>query len=300
MIKHLVLMLPIFVACGTWRDTGANAEFVSHHADKIATSHNKTAPLLIMQRHQSEDSIIHSVWMGFKRTDFTLNGRSCLIVEPKKRMKGNPWIWRTEFFGHEPQGDSTLLAKGFCVVYIDLQDMYGAPVSLDLMDAYYSYLTTTKHLNRKAVLEGFSRGGLFAFNWAARRPERVSSIYVDAPVCDFKSWPGDKGKGDGSAGDLEKLKKVYGFADDAAAMAWQLNPVDNLKPLANAKIPILCVCGEADTVVPVDENINIIEQRYLEMGGEIKLIRKPGVGHHPHSLKDPAPIVDFVLKHFKK
>jgi hypothetical protein len=21
------------------------------------------------------------------------------------------------------------------------------------------------------------------------------------------------------------------------------------------------------------------------------------VGHHPHSLKDPAPIVEFVLKH---
>ena len=197
------------------------------------------------------DSITYSTWMGFKKTDFKLNGRNCFIVEPLKRKKGSPWIWRTEFFGHEPQGDSTLLAKGFCAVYIDLQDMYGAPVSLDLMDEFYSYLIQNKKLNAKTVLEGFSRGGLFAFNWAARNPAKVSCMYVDAPVCDFKSWPAGKGKGAGSPGDWEKLKKVYGFADDEAATAYKLNPIDNLKPLADANIPILCVCGGADTVVPV-------------------------------------------------
>jgi hypothetical protein len=29
----------------------------------------------------------------------------------------------------------------------------------------------------------------------------------------------------------------------------------------------------------------------------MELISKAGVGHHPHSLKDPEPIVRFVLKH---
>jgi len=33
------------------------------------------------------------------------------------------------------------------------------------------------------------------------------------------------------------------------------------------------------------------------LGGPITVIVKPGVGHHPHSLKDPQPIVDFVYKH---
>ena len=33
------------------------------------------------------------------------------------------------------------------------------------------------------------------------------------------------------------------------------------------------------------------------MGGTFKVIHKEKVGHHPHSLKDPAPLVDFVLKH---
>jgi hypothetical protein len=45
----------------------------------------------------------------------------------------------------------------------------------------------------------------------------------------------------------------------------------------------------------VGENTAIAEKRYLELGGTIKVIHKPGVGHHPHSLKDPTPLVDFVL-----
>ncbi|HLL43407.1 MAG TPA: GDSL-type esterase/lipase family protein, partial [Segetibacter sp.] len=232
-----------------------------------------------------------SKWMGFNRTDFVLQGRNCLVVEPTTAAPGKPWIWRTEFFGHEPQGDSTLAAKGFHVVYIDLQDMYGAPVALDLMDKFYEYLVQEKDLNKKTVLEGFSRGGLFAFNWAARNPGKVSGIYVDAPVCDFKSWPGGKGKGVGSPSDWGKLKKVYDFASDQEAMEYKGNPIDNLEPLAQAKIPILCVCGETDEVVPMAENISIVEERYKKLGGEIKIIAKPNNGHHPHSLKDPTPIV---------
>ncbi len=51
------------------------------------------------------------------------------------------------------------------------------------------------------------------------------------------------------------------------------------------------------TLPPVSENTAIIEQRYKTMGGQIQVIHKTDVGHHPHSLKDPKPIVDFILKH---
>ena len=69
--------------------------------------------------------------------------------------------------------------------------------------------------------------------------------------------------------------------------------------IANAKIPIIHVVGDADKVVPVSENTAIAEKRYKKMGGIFKVIHKPGVGHHPHSLADPKPIVDFVLSHTK-
>ena len=67
--------------------------------------------------------------------------------------------------------------------------------------------------------------------------------------------------------------------------------------MAQAHIPLLHVVGDADEVVPVTENTAILEQRYRALGGSIQVIHKPGVGHHPHSLQDPAPIVEFVLSH---
>jgi pimeloyl-ACP methyl ester carboxylesterase/lysophospholipase L1-like esterase len=235
-----------------------------------------------------------SDWKGFERSDFTVAGRTALLVRPKTPAPGNPWIWRTEFFGHEPQGDIALLGKGFHVAYINLQNLYGAPVAIEAMDSFHDHLTKTFGLSQKVVLEGFSRGGLFAFNWAAHRPVAVAGLYVDAPVCDIKSWPGGKGKGKGSPGDWQKLLKVYGLTE-AQAIAYDKNPVDTLAPLAKAGVPILAVVGDADKTVPVSENIDIVEKRYQALGGKIQVIRKPGCDHHPHSLPDPAPIVDFVV-----
>ena len=53
----------------------------------------------------------------------------------------------------------------------------------------------------------------------------------------------------------------------------------------------------ADEAVPFEENSKLVEARYRQLGGKIELIVKPGGNHHPHSLKDPTPIVNFVLKH---
>jgi pimeloyl-ACP methyl ester carboxylesterase len=237
-----------------------------------------------------------SSWNGYDRYDFTVDGRNCLVVVPKTAARGKPWIWRTEFFGHEPQADLALLAHGFHVVYIDVQDMYGGPPAMKHMDAFYDRLTGQHGLSKKTVLEGFSRGGLFAYNWAARHPERVACIYADAPVCDFKSWPGGKGRSAGSPAGWQRVLKVYGLTE-AEALAYRHNPIDSLRPLAAAGVPLLHVVGDADEVVPVEENTAIVEKRYKELGGQIRVIVKKGVGHHPHSLVDPAPIVDFILKH---
>jgi pimeloyl-ACP methyl ester carboxylesterase len=239
-----------------------------------------------------------SQWHGGERHDFICGGRAALLVCPVRPAQGRPWIWRMEFFGHEPQADAALLAKGWHVAYLDMQNLYGAPPALDAMDAFYRRLTAGRGLAPKVVLEGFSRGGLFSLNWAARHPQRVACIYHDAPVCDFRSWPLGFGKGKGSPDDWARLRQAYGLTDEAAR-AGDMSPIHHLAPLAKAQIPLLHVVGDADEVVPYEENTAIVEQRYRELGGKIEVIHKPGVKHHPHSLVDPTPIVDFILAHFK-
>lgn len=237
-----------------------------------------------------------SDWNGYERLDFEVDGRPCLLVRPQKAAEGAPWIWRTEFFGHEPQADLALLDRGWHVAYMQVSDMYGAPAALDHMDRFYDELTGRRGLARKLTLEGFSRGGLYAFNWAARHPDRVASIYGDAPVCDFKSWPGGRGVGVRSEREWEQCLAAYGLTEEQA-LVYAGNPVDQLAPLAEAKVPILSVCGDADEAVPLAENSQVMANRYRALGGEMQLILKPGGKHHPHSLKDPAPIVEFILRH---
>lgn len=235
-----------------------------------------------------------SQWNGFDRYDFEVDGKSVLVVTPKEPAKGRPWVWHGEFFGHKPAPDVALLKEGFHIVYLKVPDMLGSPKAVKHWDACYAKMTGEFRLAKKVALVGLSRGGLYCYNWAIANPDKVACLYADAPVCDFKSWPGGKGKGPGSARDWKLVMEQWGFKDEAEALAYGGNPVDNLKPLADAKVPLLHVFGDADEVVPWEENTGLIAERYPKLGGSITLIRKPGVKHHPHGLEDSTPIVEFI------
>jgi len=237
-----------------------------------------------------------SAWNGFDRYDFSVDGRTCWVVAPQKVAEGRPWVWRARFFGHEPQADIALLNEGFHLAYCDVANLFGSPQAVKHWNAFYDVMTERYELAKRPALEGMSRGGLIIYNWAAANPDKVACIYGDAPVCDFKSWPGGKGSGQGGGAAWQQCLAAYGLTE-TEALAYKHNPIDNLKPLADAGVPLLHVVGDADVVVPVEENTAIVERRYKEMGGSIQVIHKPNVGHHPHALKDPGPIVAFVLTH---
>jgi lysophospholipase L1-like esterase/pimeloyl-ACP methyl ester carboxylesterase len=238
-----------------------------------------------------------SDWNGYSRHDFEIAGRSVSVVAPATPAPGVPWVWHGEFFGHKPAPDIALLARGFHIVSLQVSDMLGSPPAVALWNQCYAELTTRYGFNRKPALVGLSRGGLYCYNWAIANPDKVSCLYADAAVCDFKSWPGGKGKGKGDPGNWALVLKLWNFPDEAAALAYTGNPVDALAGLAERKVPLLHVFGDADDVVPWEENTGLVATRYEAMGGPITLIRKPGVGHHPHGLDDPTPIVEFIAKH---
>lgn len=236
-------------------------------------------------------------WRGFKRHNITVDGCKAWIVEPKQAAPGNPWTWCMEFPDAftDRTGVPQLLEKGFHHVHITVGNTHGCPAAVKHFDEFYKVLQAGG-LAKKGTLIGISRGGLYCYNFAAAFPARVNVIYGDAPVCDFKSWPGGKGKGKGSPGDWNALIKNYGFKDEAEALAYKGNPVDNLAPIAAAKIALVHVVGDVDKVVPVEENTALIEKRYRELGGKITVHHKPTCDHHPHGLDDPKPVVDFILE----
>ncbi len=215
----------------------------------------------------ASDSPSSDTWHGFKRELFTVDGCVAWIVEPREAAPGKPWTWCMEY----PDaftvrtGVPQLLERGFHHVYIKVGNTFGSPAALRHLDAFYRVLME-RGLATQGVLIGVSRGGLYAYNWAALNPEKAVAIYGDAPVSDFKSWPGGKGSGKGSPANWTSLLENYGFATEADALAYAKNPIDNLAVLAKAKIPLLHVVGDTDDIVPVAENTAVIERRYAELG----------------------------------
>lgn len=239
---------------------------------------------------------VTDTWRGCIRHRFPVAGCTAWVVEPRAPAPGRPWTWCLEFPDAftERTGVPELLERGFHHLHLEVGNTFGSPSALKQFDAFYQVVTNAGLASRGALI-GISRGGLYAYNWAVQDPGRVACIYGDAPVCDFKSWPGGRGRGKGSPGDWLKLIRDYGFNDEAGALAYPGNPVDRLEILARAGIPLLHVVGDTDEVVPVSENTALMERRYRELGGQMTVLHKPGVGHHPHGLDDPKPVVEFIV-----
>ncbi len=236
-------------------------------------------------------------WNGFKLHTFKLDDVTCMVAKPKTPAKGKPWVLRARFWGHQPAADIELLKRGYHIAYCDVANRYGDPVAIDRWNKFYTLMIRTFKLNRKVALEGMSRGGLIIFNWAKAHPTKVSCIYGDNPVCDIRSWPGGK-TGKFYKSGWTTCKKLFKITDETAK-DFKGNPIDGLEKLAKANVPVLLILGTSDDVVPNKENGILLAERYKKLGGSVTIITKP-TGHHPHALKDPKPIVDFIVKHTPK
>jgi len=244
-----------------------------------------------------------TAWHGFERQHFKVAGRSAYVVVPKEAVAGNPWIWRARFPDFHYEMDVELLKHGYHIGYVDVAGLFGASPAMEIGDAFYDVMTQTRELSKKPVLEGVSRGGLFVYNWAARHPDRVTCIYCDTPVLDFKSWPAGKGTGIGSAGTWKQCLAVYKLTE-AEALKYDKLPLNHASIIAEQKIPLLHIVSETDTVVPPAENTYEFQKRLKEFNHELEVISvKQGTekshGHH-FTHPDPERVVKFIRQHVEE
>ena len=269
---------------GVHPNTGGHAQLAHHYYELLSQPTGTRAPVKAT-----------SQWNGFDRHDVQLpkSKAKATLVIPHTAAKGQPWIWRARFFGHQPALDLALLDRGYHLAYVDVGNLYGNKTAMERGEELHQLLTSKFNLNEKPILEGMSRGGLFIFNFAAKHPDKVSVIYGDNPVCDFKSWPGGQ-SGKLSKGDYDRCLKAYGItADQAKAHPQITNPsfAEKLKG-----IPVALVIGTADNVVPPKENAELVAANLTKLNSSLKVWRKPGLGHHPHGLSPVEPLLRFLLE----
>lgn len=236
---------------------------------------------------KSSRKIIQGRYVMPKIIEYSFNGYAATVITPDK--PNGKWIWKTEFLYAFDKAEQALVEDGYTRVNYKISDMYGSYNAVRLMHAFHLDLLTRFPLCKKTNLFGFSRGGLYAFNYSLFYPEYVDKVYLDAPVLDLASWPWEDSPE--QAGMLEEycltkdtLKKFRG------------SPVYNFKEFFSNELPLLVVAGGSDEVVKFEDNAGKLIDYAKKNGENIKYIVKPECGHHPHSLDDVTPILDFIEK----
>lgn len=217
--------------------------------------------------------------------NFTFNGYEATILIPDN-FSGE-WVWKTEFFYAFDTAEQELFRLGYARVYYKISDMYGSDRAVRLMHAFHLHIIQKYGFTKKPTLFGFSRGGLYAFNYALYYPEYVAKIYLDAPVLNLRSWPQRRSK------EYEELLNEYNL-DEKIYEKGGFSPIDYLEEFSKNNLPVFIVAGDSDKTVPPKENCEIMVQYYKEHHLKIDYIVKRGCDHHPHSLDDVTPIINFV------
>ena len=241
-------------------------------------------------------------WYGYRRHNFELDGHTGFIVEPPHPAPGLPWSWCLQWAeAFVPRTPALqLLERGFHHVHFNVFDTYMNEEGIRLQEKFYAMLQSM-HFNPKAALIGMSYGGLFSLRWAAEHPETVGAMYLDAPVCDLAFAAKQKEGNQRYLHFAEEAAKhfiAYNAPDAEALEKHPLSPLNNYQKIAEAGIPILAIRSGQDLSVIPESNIDILEERIKNAGGNIQIIRRDLYGHHPHGLDDPTPLTGFILQHY--
>jgi len=237
-------------------------------------------------------------WNGFQRLRFTIEGHPCFLTQPVLTAPGKPWVWRTSFPDYHAEVDLELLRHGWTVGYVECLDQLGSDAALDLMDRFYAHLTQQLGFAPRPALEAVSRGGLHAYRYAARHPERIACLYADTPVMDLKSWPLGW---PGARKEVGDALAAYGFKDESELRAYRGNPVDLLEPIARAKVPLRHVISLNDEVVPPEQNTLEAQRRLGSFGAGLDLVTVAEGTLESHGHHFPLPEVfasaRFIRRH---
>ena len=237
-----------------------------------------------------------SEFYGFQMEEFVFGGQNAVVVLPEH--SNGRLVLKTEYFGAFPDVEVELIKNGFTLAHVKNTNRWGTDDNVDRQAAFIKSLAELYHLNPKAVLVGMSCGGMQAVYLAAKYPECVSVMYLDASVMNFCSCPG-KMRCATEENVWDEFYKYRGISK-SELLNYREHPVDKLPLLKTSNIPVIMVYGNDDQVVPYTENGIMLEQFYKENDLCIKIIGKEGCGHHPHGLGDPATIVNFIMKHLAR
>ena len=224
-----------------------------------------------------------------KEYQYEFNGYKAYVTVPENPT--GKWIWKAEYRTAFNNAELALIEQGYTHVYYEARFQYACPKVQRLMHKFHLDVIEKFNLQKKCILIGMSVGGWYSFNYALAYPEYVEKVCLDAPVLDpydvYSRFTGE------NIQHYDTLLSCYGLTRETIK-DYKDFPLHNFKEFFDTGIPVMLVAGDADTVCRPEKNYKLMLRYCEENNIPITVCIKPGCGHHPHSLDDITPILDFV------
>ena len=231
------------------------------------------------------------MWNGFSGVEFIFQDSSAKVVMPNVSPNGK-WALKTEYFGAFPNVEIELLKRGWHIAYQQNDNRWACEKDLARKADFVKFVSAAFDLETRCTMVGMSCGGMYAVLLAARCPELIDVLYLDAPVMNLLSCPCDMGTAE--SGLYEEFYR-YTHKSKSEMISYRNHPIDHMATLLKNDIPIVLVAGDSDKIVPYAENGALLAEYYEEHGGRIRIFIKEGCGHHPHGLDDGKMIADEII-----
>lgn len=239
------------------------------------------------------------LWNGFEMETFEFEGQQAHVVFPKEGTANGRLALKTVYWGAFPHAaEIPLLEQGFHLCFVKYSSRWGREEDLDRYARFVRFVARQYEVSERVVPVGMSCGGLMAIKFAAKYPELVSCLYLDAPVLNYLSCPCALGSKPYAKDEtVAELLDAIGMSSISEVIGYREMPLDKVPTLIAHRIPVIMVAGGSDTIVPFHENGALLQKAYEQAGLDCPVYIKPECDHHPHGLDDPKPVIEFILRH---
>ena len=236
-----------------------------------------------------------SLWNGYRRLDFFFMEHKAILICPKKPRNDRKWLFKTEYFGAFPNFELAMLERGYYVAHVQNTTRWCLPEDTERQAAFCEFLHREFDLAKSCMPVGMSCGGMQAVYLAAKYPQFVAALYLDAPVLNLLSCPCGLGVAEVNFYD-EYVKATGKTVSDL--LNFRKHPIDMVDAIISEKIPTILVCGDSDRTVPYVENGKILSEKYRASEAPFVEILKKDCDHHPHGLDNLEKLLEFAKTYY--
>ena len=226
--------------------------------------------------------------------EFLVGSSKCFVLDANSSNQNKPWVWFAPTLPRHPDPSHSwyidkLIERGISFAGCDQGEVRGSTKSVDRFTNFYMEMVDRGY-SKQPVLLGQSRGGFMMLSWAVKNPKKVKAFAGIYPVLNLRSWPITR--------NLSTTLADFEIDQDTFLKTVDLhNPIHQLEALARAKVPFYMVHGDSDRIVPLEENTQIVINRYTKLGGEAEVKVVPGKGHQVvDDFFKSKELIEFIIQ----